>query len=75
MSDARQRRKLQLAALLHSAEGRLEISKIYRATCLPPGDDRPLKKSFRRMAAEILAAEFPPQPPAPGPDAPAPNAD
>jgi hypothetical protein len=73
MSDARQRRKLQLAQLLHSADGRQEISKIYRRVCLPPGDERPLKKSFRRMAAEILAAEYPPQPPEPpvaGPEAP-----
>jgi hypothetical protein len=59
MSDARPRRKAQLAAMLHSAEGRQEISEIYRRVCLPPGDDRPLKKSFRRMAAEILATEFP----------------
>ena len=59
MSDARQRRKAQLAALLHTADGRQRLAEIYRAVCLPPGDVRPIKKSFRRMAAEILEAEFP----------------
>lgn len=57
----RKKRKAQLASMLHTASGREQLAGIYRSVCLPPGDMRPLKKSFRRMAAEILKAEFPEQ--------------
>lgn len=62
MSEEKERRKSQLARLLHTAAGRERLAEIYRHVCLPAGDMRAIKKSFRRMALEILKTEFPDQP-------------